>query len=78
MKSLYARLTSLTAVLSVSAPTALWAHDGHAGHHGWLAGAAQPLLSMDHFLAALVVAIGVAIGVAAVAVWGKRRRRFGF
>jgi hydrogenase/urease accessory protein HupE len=43
-------------------PAALFAHDGHAGHHGWLAGALQPLLSPDHFLAALFVASVLSIG----------------
>jgi hydrogenase/urease accessory protein HupE len=38
------------------------AHAGHAGDHGWLAGAAQPLLSWDHFAAAVFVVLVVAVG----------------
>ena len=53
-------------------PATLLAHDGHAGDHGWLAGAAQPLLSLDHFLAGLFVAIVVAIGLAFVFGRGQR------
>jgi hydrogenase/urease accessory protein HupE len=33
----------------------LLAHAGHAGDHGWLAGALQPLLALDHLLAGLFV-----------------------
>jgi hydrogenase/urease accessory protein HupE len=43
------------------------AHEGHAGDHGWLAGAAEPLLSWDHFAATVFVWVAVAIGLAAVA-----------
>jgi hydrogenase/urease accessory protein HupE len=42
----------------------LLAHAGHAGDHGWLAGALQPLLSLDHLLAGLFVAV-----VLSVALW---------
>jgi len=42
--------------------TTFIAHAGHAGDHGWLSGAAQPLLSVDHFLAALFVVVAVALG----------------
>ncbi|HUP52244.1 MAG TPA: hypothetical protein VM198_07200 [Longimicrobiales bacterium] len=38
------------------------AHAGHAGDHGWLAGALQPLLSVDHSLAGLFVAAVVSVG----------------
>ncbi len=38
------------------------AHAGHAGDHGWLAGALQPLLSVDHLLAGLFVAAVVSVG----------------
>ena len=64
--SLFAGLASLAAPLSLAA------HEGHAGSHGWLAGAAQPLLSVDHFLAGVSVALVVAIGVGTV---GRARRR---
>ncbi len=57
--------SSLLAGLSVLlAPLALAAHEGHAGDHGWLAGAAQPLLGVDHFLAGVFVALVVAVGIA--------------
>lgn len=38
------------------------AHAGHAGDHGWLAGALQPLLSVDHLLAGLFVALLLSVG----------------
>lgn len=72
MRTTFCRLTSLATGLWLLVPTPLWAHEGHAGDHGWLAGATQPLLSVDHFLAGLFVAIVVAIGVASVA--GRRQR----
>ena len=40
----------------------LLAHAGHAGDHGWLAGALQPLLSLDHLAAALFVAVALSLG----------------
>ena len=43
------------------------AHAGHAGDHGWLAGAAEPLQSWDHFASAVFVVLAVSIGLAAVA-----------
>ena len=42
--------------------TMLLAHAGHAGDHGWLAGALQPLLSLDHLLAALFLAVVFSAG----------------
>jgi hydrogenase/urease accessory protein HupE len=50
----------LTAMMAV-------AHQGHAGDHGWLAGAAQPLLSWDHFAAGVFVLLVVGLAVTAVA-----------
>ena len=61
------RSSLLAGLASLAAPLSLAAHEGHAGDHGWLAGAAQPLLSMDHFLAGAFVALVVAIGVAVAA-----------
>jgi hydrogenase/urease accessory protein HupE len=49
------------------------AHAGHAGDHGWLVGAAQPLLSWDHFAAAVFVVLLVAVGLLAVATPQPRR-----
>ncbi len=46
---------------------ALLAHAGHAGDHGWLAGALQPLLGLDHFVAGLLVAVVLSLLVARVA-----------
>jgi hydrogenase/urease accessory protein HupE len=43
------------------APTTAYAHGGHP----WLVGAAQPLLSLDHFLAGLFVAVVVSVGLTA-------------
>lgn len=40
----------------------LLAHAGHAGDHGWLAGALEPLLSVDHLLAGVFVAAALSIG----------------
>ena len=36
------------------------------GGHGWLVGAAQPLASLDHSLAALFVVVVVGVGLASV------------
>jgi hydrogenase/urease accessory protein HupE len=58
----------LTALMAV-------AHEGHAGDHGWLAGAAQPLLSWDHFAAGVFVLLVVAIGLAAIAKTEPQRER---
>lgn len=46
----------------------LLAHAGHAGDHGWLAGALQPLLSLDHLAAGLFVAVALSIGLWRLAV----------
>lgn len=40
----------------------LLAHAGHAGDHGWLAGALQPLLSLDHLAAGLFAAVVLSLG----------------
>ena len=40
----------------------LLAHAGHAGDHGWLAGALQPLLSLDHLLAGVFLAALLSLG----------------
>lgn len=45
------------------APASLWAHPGHGqGDHGWLVGALQPLLGLDHFLAGVFVLGAGAVG----------------
>ena len=68
------RLATIPAALTVflldAAPA--WAHAGHAGDHGWLWGALQPHLSIDHFLAALAV---VAVGAVAFAALGRAAAR---
>jgi hydrogenase/urease accessory protein HupE len=69
MKTLFKRSALLSAGLSLLIPRALWAHQGHAGDHGWLAGALEPLLSVDHFLAALFVFL---VGVAGLTCLARR------
>jgi len=54
--------------------TILLAHAGHAGDHGWLAGALQPLLSLDHLAAGLFVAGLLSLGMGTVI---RARRRAG-
>lgn len=61
------RSSVLAGLASLAAPLSLAAHQGHAGDHGWLAGAAQPLLSVDHFLAGVFVGLVVAVGIAGAA-----------
>lgn len=52
----------------------LLAHAGHgpAGDHGWLAGALQPLLSLDHFLAGVFVAAVLSLGLWRIALRSSR------
>lgn len=66
MKNIMTRCAMLVGALSAASPAAVFAHDGHAGHHGWLAGAMQPLLSLDHFLAALFVMAVLSVGLTAM------------
>jgi hydrogenase/urease accessory protein HupE len=67
--------TVLGAVALLGAvPSSAAAHAGHAGDHGWLFGALQPLLSWDHALAGLVVAGVGTVVVMAVAAWRRERR----
>jgi hydrogenase/urease accessory protein HupE len=72
MMTVFARLALAAAAVWLAAPAPLSAHAGHAGDHGWLAGAVQPLLSLDHFLAGLFVVAVVGLGVGSVA-WRKGR-----
>lgn len=53
--------------MTLSTPAAVAAHPGHGqGAHGWLLGALQPFLSLDHFLAGVFV-LGVgALGMVAL------------
>ena len=67
MTTLARRLTTLLAALALALPAALSAHAGHAGGHGWLEGAAQPLLSLDHLLAGLVLVAVATLGGAIIA-----------
>jgi hydrogenase/urease accessory protein HupE len=57
----------LAGLASLTTPLALSAHAGHAGDHSWIAGATQPSLSPDHFLAGAFVALVIAFGVATLA-----------
>jgi hydrogenase/urease accessory protein HupE len=70
MKTLLNRSTLFSTGLWLLIPRALWAHQGHAGDHGWLGGALQPLLSIDHFLAALFV---VLVGFVGLTCLGRRK-----
>lgn len=60
-------------IAAIALPQPVLAHQGHAGGHGWLAGALQPLLGVDHFLAAVFVAVALSAGLGAVV----RARRAG-
>jgi hydrogenase/urease accessory protein HupE len=51
----------------------LLAHAGHAGDHGWLAGALQPLLSADHLLAGLFVAVVLSVALWRIALRAPRK-----
>lgn len=73
MKTVRGRVALSAVALGLLPPAPLWAHTGHAGEHAWLAGAAQPMLSLDHFLAGLFVAVLVGLGVAAVAELRQRQ-----
>jgi hydrogenase/urease accessory protein HupE len=72
MKTLLKRSMCVGFALLLAAAPAVRAHEGHAGHHGWLAGASQPLLSWDHFLAAVFV---VGVGSLGFALVGRVARR---
>jgi len=74
MKHAMRRTIVAIAAWTVAVPQAVWAHDGHAGPHGWLAGALQPLLGVDHFVAALIVAATLSAGLTAVALRVRRAR----
>lgn len=71
MKKTIIRCAALANGFWLAVPTSLLAHEGHAGDHGWLAGALQPLLSLDHFLAGVFVAAVLSVGVSVAA----RRRK---
>lgn len=73
MKTSLTRATCIGLALLLAAAPAVSAHEGHAGHHGWLAGATQPLLSWDHFLAAIFVVAAGSIGLALVARVARRQ-----
>lgn len=76
MKMKTIRGAVLTGLLWASTPSAAFAHAGHAGDHGWLAGALQPTLSLDHFLAGVFVALVLSAALAgALRQRGERRPR---
>jgi hydrogenase/urease accessory protein HupE len=72
MKTTITRSLLAALTLAAAAPSAAAAHEGHAGDHGWLFGALQPLLSVDHLLAGLFVA---GVGAVGFAVAGRLRAR---
>ena len=59
--------TGRSVTMPAALPLAAVAHEGH-GAHGWLQGALQPLLSLDHLLAGLLVLV---VGTAAFALLGR-------
>lgn len=61
-------------LLAVAAE-AVRGHETPAGEHGWLVGAAQPLLGVDHLLAALFVVAVVAVGLTHGAKWIRLQGR---
>lgn len=63
MKNRLERAALLTLGGSLMSPAALWAHPGHP----WIEGAAEPLLGLDHFLAAMLVVVSVTVGLMAIA-----------
>lgn len=67
MRKTMGRTTALAVAACAATPLALAAHEGH-GVHGWLQGALQPLLSVDHLLAGLTV---LAVGGVAFAMLGR-------
>lgn len=67
MKRVTMRCAAVLSGLSIGAPTGLLAHDGHMGDHGWLSGALQPLLSLDHLLAGVFVALVLSAALGALA-----------
>lgn len=77
MNTILKRTLTGTALLSAVLPSTAAAHAGHAGEHGFLYAALQPLLSPDHMVAGLIVACvgGVVCAVAARALRTSRRRR---
>ena len=67
MKNVIIGRVGLAGALWLATPTLLLAHEGHAGDHGWLAGALQPLLSLDHFLAGAFVAAALSLALVVAA-----------
>jgi len=52
--------SKLIALTLLAAPAAAFAHPGHLGGHGFMAGVAHPLSGLDHLLAMLAVGIWAA------------------
>lgn len=73
MKDRLGRAALVTLGAWLATPMALWAHPGHP----WIEGAAQPLLGLDHFLAALLVVVGVTVGLMAIAKRRPEREKVG-
>jgi hydrogenase/urease accessory protein HupE len=75
MKSTVRRALVGAAAFTAATPTVVVAHPGHAGDHGFLYAALQPLLSLDHFLAGLIVAAAGALVFAVAARLLRTSRR---
>lgn len=53
-----AKITRLgLGAIAVLAPSAAWAHEGHAGGGGFYSGLAHPLTGIDHMIAMLLVGV---------------------
>ena len=61
------RVLACWGVFALAPLQGLAAHEGHGAEHGWLAGALQPFLSLDHLLAAVFVALTVSLGLLCLA-----------
>jgi hydrogenase/urease accessory protein HupE len=74
MRALVTRTLVGAAVSIAALPVPLSAHAGHAGEHGWLAGALQPLLSLDHLAAGVFVAVVLSTGLGTLAYRMRAKR----
>ncbi|MDX1396572.1 MAG: hypothetical protein R3195_19485 [Gemmatimonadota bacterium] len=64
--------TGLLSLAALACPGALYAHEGH----GWLSGAFQPLLGVDHLVATLFVVVSVSLALGALLARRPGRQTF--